>query len=162
MTKEEKREIKRERMIFTKDKIPSALALLAIVFNVLYFVCIYRTNLSSYYSYVIGLSVLTNLLFMLAAFLCSEGVKRYKKSYGIAMIVIGVIEIARIFVYPLMGINKIEPTTSLPVMATDQFVRTLIYLLSAAGLLIGGGILSILNSLTLEKTLKEKQEAVKE
>ena len=104
MTNEEKKKIKVERMAYTKDKIPSYLALLAILANVHFFVSIYRTNLSAYYTFTIGLSVLSNLLFMLAAFLCSEGVKNYKRSFGIVMIVLGAIEIARIFFFPVIGI----------------------------------------------------------
>lgn len=157
MTKEEKKVIKVERMAYTKDKIPSWFALLAIVANVLFFVSIYKTNLKSYYTYTIGLSVLTNLLFMLAAFLCSEGVKAYKKSFGITMIVLGAIEIGRIFFFPVKGINTIETTTSLPIMDNVQFTCCVIFLSVAAAFLIAGGVISIRNSMILEKSLKEKQ-----
>ena len=157
MTKEEKKVVKIERMAYTKDKLPSTFALLAILANVFYFVCIYRTNLSFYYSYMVGLSVITNLLFMLATFLCSEGVKAYKKAFGITMIVLGAIEMGRIFYYPFKGLTTIESTTNLPVMDAAQFARTVIYLSVAAGLLIAGGILSIRNSKILEKSLKEKE-----
>ena len=157
MTKEEKQIIKIDRMAYIKDKIPSWLALLAILFNVLFFVSIYKTNLKSYYTYTIGLSVLTNLLFMLAAFLCSEGVKSYKKSFGITMIVLGAIEIGRIFFFPLKGITTVDETTKALIMNNAQFARTVIYLTIAAALLIAGGIISIRNSLILEKSLKEKE-----
>ena len=157
MTKEERNVVKIERMAYVKDKVPSWFALLAILANVLFFVSIYKTNASYYYSYMIGVSVITNLLFMLATFLCSEGVKAYKKGFGIAMIVLGAIEVARIFVFPLKGITTIESTTNLPVMNAGQFARTVIYLSIAAGLLIAGGILSIRNSTILENHLKEKE-----
>ena len=157
MTKEEKRAIKIERMAYTKDKIPSWLALLAIIANVLFFVSIYRTNLSAYYNYTIGVSVLTNLLFMLATFLCSEGVKTYKKSFGIAMIVLGAIEIGRIFFFPYKGITTIESTTNEPVMAANQFAFTVICLSLAAVLLVVGGIISIRDSRVLENSLKSKE-----
>ena len=157
MTKEEKRAIKIERMAYTKDKIPSWLALLAIIANVLFFVSIYRTNLSAYYNYTIGVSVLTNLLFMLATFLCSEGVKTYKKSFGIAMIVLGAIEIGRIFFFPYKGITTIESTTNEPVMTANQFAFTVICLSLAAVLLVVGGIISIRDSRVLENSLKSKE-----
>lgn len=156
MTKEERKAIKIERMAYTKDKIPSWFAILAIVCNVLYFVSIYKTNLSSYYTYVIGISVICNLLFMLATFLCSEGVKTYKKNYGITMIVLGVLEFARIFYFPIKGLNTIEATTELPIMDGGQFTRCVSYLCVASALLIVGGIISIINSIILEKSLKEK------
>lgn len=157
MTKEEKKAIKIERMVYAKDKLPSWLALLAIVMNVFYFVSIYKTNLSAYYTYTIGISVIINLLFMLATFLCSEGVKTYKKGFGIAMIVLGAIELARILYFPLRGITITESTTNLPIMGTPQFIRTVIYLSSAAALLIAGGIICIIHSTILEKSLKNKQ-----
>ena len=156
IAKEEKKAIKIERMAYTKDKIPSWFALLAIVANVFFFVSIYKTNLKSYYTYTIGLSVLTNLLFMLAAFLCSEGVKAYKKGFGITMIVLGAIEIGRIFFFPIKGINTIEPTTSLPVMGNGQFISCVIFLSVAAAFLIAGGVISIRNSMILKKSSKGK------
>ena len=57
--------------------------------NVLYFVCIYKSDVSTYYyTYMIGLSVMYNLVFMLAAFLSSIGVKNYKMKFSIVLIVI--------------------------------------------------------------------------
>lgn len=156
MTKEEKKSIQIQRMEYSKDRIPSWFALLAILLNVFYFVSIYKTNVSAYYSFTIGLSVIINLLFMLATFLCSEGVKSYKKSYGVAMIVVGAIEIARIFYFPLKGITSVDEATGLQVMDQGQFVRVVIYLSLAAALLIAGGIMSIRNSIVLEKYLNEK------
>lgn len=157
MTKEERNVVKIERMAYVKDKVPSWLALLAILANVLFFVSIYKTNVSYYYTHMIGVSVIVNLLFMLATFLCSEGVKAYKKAFGITMIVLGAIEVSRIFVFPLQGITSVESTTNEPVMATAQFIRVVIYLAAAAGLLIAGGIISIRNSTILNNSLKEKE-----
>ena len=58
--------IKRDRMRYTKDSFSSGLVLLAIVFNVLYFVSIYQTDVGRYYyNWVIGASVVYNLLFLL-------------------------------------------------------------------------------------------------
>ena len=157
MTKEEKRAIKIERMAYTKDKLPSLFAILAIIANVLFFVSIYRTNLSAYYQYTIGLSIITNLLFMLATFLCSEGVKAYNKNFGIAMIALGAVEIGRIFFFPFKGITTIEATTNEPVMAANQFTFTVICLSLAAAFLIAGGILSIRDSLILNNYLESKK-----
>ena len=68
--------VKKDRLRFTKNKLSSSLTLLAIVFNALYFVCIYKSDVGSYYyQYMMGISVVYNLLFMLIAFLASEGVK---------------------------------------------------------------------------------------
>ena len=71
--------VKRDRMRYTKNTLSSTLALLGIVFDVLYFVSIYQSDVGTYYyNILIGASVLYNLIFMLMAFLSSEGVKNYK------------------------------------------------------------------------------------
>ena len=49
MSMNEDRFIQRDRMRFTKNTLSSGLALLAILFNVLYFVSIYKSDVGSYY-----------------------------------------------------------------------------------------------------------------
>lgn len=93
--------IKRDRMRFTKDKFSSNLVLLAIVLDALYFVSIYQSDVGSYYyNWVIGASIVYNLLFMLTAFLASEGVKNRKTGYTWLLIGIGVMQIVRMFYLP--------------------------------------------------------------
>ena len=73
--------IKKDRMRFIKNKMSSNLILLAIVANALYFVSIYRSDVGNYYYKIfIGASIVYNLVFMLTAFLSSEGVKNYNIS----------------------------------------------------------------------------------
>ena len=70
MTREE-RQIKIDRMRYTKDSLSSGLVLLAIVFDVLYFVSIYQTDVGNYYyNWLIGASVIYNLLFLLTVIHC--------------------------------------------------------------------------------------------
>ena len=96
--------VRLDRMRYTKNTLSSGLALLSILFNVFFFVSIYESNVGSwYYRILIGGSILYNLIFMLAAFLCSEGVKNYKIAYSWVMIVLGVIQILRIFIYPVQA-----------------------------------------------------------
>ncbi len=98
----EEKKIKLDRLRYTKNSVSSSLALLSIVFNVLFFVSIYQSDVASYYyTILIGASVLYNLVFMLMAFLASEGVKNYKPGYSWLLIVLGAIQIARIFIYPM-------------------------------------------------------------
>ena len=93
--------IKRDRMRYTKDGFSSGLVLLAIVFDVLYFVSIYKTDVGRYYyNWVIGASVVYNLLFLLTAFLASQGVKNRKSGYGLTLTIIGLMQIVRIFYLP--------------------------------------------------------------
>ena len=92
--------IRKDRMRFTKNTLASTLAIVAIVFDVLYFLNIYKSDVNHnvgnfYYQIRIGGSIILNLLFMLAAFLSSEGIKNYKVSYGYVLGVLGVIQLVR-------------------------------------------------------------------
>ena len=100
MTQEE-RLIQKDRMRFIKNKLPAHLALFAILFDVFYFVSIYQSDVRDYYyTMMIGASILYNLVFMLACFLASEGLKNYKMSYAWLIGALGVGQIIRIFVLP--------------------------------------------------------------
>ena len=73
------RSVQLDRMRYTKNTASSRLALLAIVFDVLFFISIYKSDVGAYYyTMTIGGSIIYNLIFLLAAFLCSEGVKKYQ------------------------------------------------------------------------------------
>ena len=89
--------LRKDRMRFVKNKASANLAYLSIVFNVLYFVSIYSSNVGDYYySILMGVSVVYNLLFLLSAFLSSEGLKSYKRSYAILITVVGALQLVRI------------------------------------------------------------------
>ena len=76
-------EIRLDRMRYVKNTASSRLCYLAILLNVFYFVSIYKSDVGSwYYQILIGASIVYNLLFMLMAFLASEGVKSYQASYS--------------------------------------------------------------------------------
>ncbi|MBP5740532.1 MAG: hypothetical protein J6W59_02085 [Bacteroidales bacterium] len=85
--------IKKDLLRFTKNKLAANLILAAIAVNALYFVSIYRSDVGSYYyKLFIGGSILYNLVFMLVAFLSSEGVKNYKIGYAYTAIVLGLLQ----------------------------------------------------------------------
>ena len=103
MTQEE-RNIKKDRMRYTKDKFSANLVTVAIVLDALYFVSIYKTDVGTYYyNWVIGASIIYNLLFMLTAFLASEGIKSRKGGYTPLLTVIGLMQFVRIFYLPAMA-----------------------------------------------------------
>ena len=78
----EEQRLKIDRMRFINNTFSSNLALLAILFNVFYFVSIYKSDVGSYYyNILIGGSIVFNLIFMLTVFLASEGVKSYKTAF---------------------------------------------------------------------------------
>ena len=86
---------------YKRNKLASGLALLALVFECLYFMLFYSLRVEQYYTALIGLDIVLNLAVLLIVFLSSEGVKGYNKKYCIPLLVIAVIQIARIFLYPM-------------------------------------------------------------
>lgn len=143
--------VKLDRMRFTKNTTSSRLAILAIVFDVFYFVSIYKTNVDFYYNILMGASILYNLIFMLAAFLSSEGVKNYKPGFTYVLGALGIIQIARIFILPV----KAHATTvtvggaELLAMSNGQFVRVVIYLIASAVCLFAAAVVNLQKSRAL-------------
>lgn len=158
----EEQMIRIDRMRFIKNSLSANLAILAIVFNVLYFVSIYQSNVGNYYyNYLIGISIIYNLIFMLAAFLSSEGVKNYKKSYTYLLLILGVIQIVRIFIIPMraksasVSIGGVETA----VMSGGQFTYLLVCLVVSAVCLFGAAVTNFTKCTALEaheKALAEK------
>ena len=142
--------IKRDRMRFTKNSLSSTLAILAIVFDVSYFISIYESDVghnvgSFYYQIRIGASIIYNLVFLLAAFLASEGVKNYKLEYCYVLIVIGVLQLMRIFILPAQAAAA-EVTiggVTTKVMESAQHIRVVLYLLVSGACCLAGAVIGI-------------------
>ncbi len=144
----EVQEIKLDRMRYTKNTTSSRLALLAIVFDVLFFISIYKSNVGTwYYNILMGASIIYNLVFMLAAFLSSESVKSYKAEYSYVMIILGVLQIVRIWIYPMSAHAAV--VNNEPVMGTAQFIRVMIYLVLSAACLFAGAVINLNKSRAL-------------
>lgn len=144
MTNED-RAIQRDRMRFTKNTLSSNLAILAIVFDVFYFVSIYKSDVGSYYyNILIGASIVYNLLFMLAVFLSSEGVKNYKIGYSYLLCVVGVLQVARIFILPMQAHSAVAVIGGVEtaVMQDGQFTKLVIYLLVSAVCLLASAVIN--------------------
>ena len=138
--------IKRDRLRFTKNKLSANLTLLAIVFNALYFVSIYKNDVGTYYyKLIIGISVVYNLLFMLTAFLSSEGVKAYKKGYSYVLIALGIGQIIRIFIIPLQARNAtlVVNAVETPAMENGKFLYVSVCLIASAALCVIAGLVNM-------------------
>ena len=145
--------IRLDRMRYTKNTLASGLALVAIIFNVLYFANIYESNVGSwYYNILMGASILYNLIFMLAAFLSSEGIKNYKIGYAFLMIALGIGQIVRIFIYPMRAHAAAVTIQeqAVTVMEGKQFTICVIYLLISAACLLVGAVIGIIRSRALQ------------
>ena len=143
--------IKKDRLRFTRNKLSANLTLLAIVFNALYFVSVYTSDVGSYYyRLIVGISVVYNLLFMLIAFLASEGVKGYKMMYSYVLIALGVGQIIRIFILPMDAKNS-----------TAQFTWVCVLLIVSAVLCFAAGVIGIIKTSTLVKYQAELEKEAK-
>ena len=145
--------VKTDRLRYTKNKFSSSLAILAIVFNALYFISLYSSDVGKYfYTYIIGASIVYNLLFMLCTFLSAEGVKSYKLSYAALLIAVGDMQVVRIFYIPMQAhaTELVVGTETVLAMSDGQFTRVVIYLALSAIACIVGGIVGILKTITLE------------
>lgn len=161
MTKEE-RTVRRDRMRYTKNSLSSSLAIAAIVFNVFYFVSIYKSDVSTYYYQMfIGIDIVYNLIFMLTVFLSSEGVKNYKVGYAIGLFFIGLLQAARIFYIPVQAHETVITIAQqeTQVMGDKQFMWVCLWLLLSAACCVLASVTGIIRSASLaahEASLEKK------
>ena len=151
-----------DRMRYEKNKTSSNLAVLAILFNALFFVSIYKSDVGTwYYSILIGISIVYNLLFMMIVFLISEGSKNYKISYSWLAIAMGVLQFVRLFIYPrLAHAAQTQSTGEIEqVMKDAQYVRVMIYLILSGCCLILSAVIGIQKCTALKKHLDAVQKA---
>ena len=150
--------IKKDRLRYTKNKLSANLAYLGILFDVLYFVSIYGSDVGNYYyTTTIGLSVVYNLIFLLAAFLSSEGVKNYKFGYSYFIIVVGVLQLVRIFGIPSMAHSALTVVNGVDtmVMGDKQFIYVVICLVISGAACIVSGVVGAYKAHVLEKYKKD-------
>ena len=152
---DEQKRIQLDRMRFTKNSLGSRLVYLAILFNVFYFVSVYESDVGTwYYQALIGVSVVYNLVFMLVAFLASEGVKNYKTGYGYLLLGLGTGQIIRIFILPMMAHSAmtkrsdpvLKKVLEVPVMENPQFIWIAVFLCLSALCCIAAGVISVSRS----------------
>ena len=122
-----------------------------------FFISIYESNVGSwYYNVLMGASILYNLIFLLAAFLSSEGIKNYKISYSYLMIALGIGQIIRIFIYPMRAhaATVTIQEQAVTVMENPQFIRCVLYLVISAACLFVGAFVGMTRSKQLKAHLQ--------
>ena len=138
-------------MRFIKNKLPANLALLAILFDVFYFVSIYQSDVRDYYyTIMIGASILYNLVFMLACFLSSEGIKNYKLGYAWLLAGLGIGQIVRIFVLPAQA-HATELKKVGRVMADGQYTFVVVCLVVSAVCCLAAALIGGYRSVVLKQ-----------
>ena len=153
----EDRTIQRDRMRFIKNSLSSNLAILGILFDVFYFVSLYQSDVDTYYyNLLIGDSIVYILIFMLAVFLSSEGVKNYKKNYSYLLAAIGAVQIVRIFIIPMRAhsATTLVNGETVAVMQDGQFLWAAACLVISAVCLVASAVVNFIRCNELEAHLK--------
>lgn len=159
-------ETKLDMMRFKKNSFSFWLCLLAIVLNVAMFLIIYKDSECTP-NFQMGIDLLINVIFMLAAFSFSESTKSYNYKSGIYTIVLGVIEILRIFWIPLYYYNiylynfaEHEEGSLIYGLETNSFIACVILLIIAGLSLIFAGVICMEKSKKLQKHINELKKDV--
>ncbi|MGN0817428.1 MAG: hypothetical protein ACI4L9_00525 [Candidatus Coproplasma sp.] len=129
---------------YKKNKFASSFALLGLVFNCLYFMLFYSVSTTPLYKILLGGSVILNLLVLLGGFYASEGIKGYNKKFSYVLFVLAAIQIARIFIYPTIGMANDWLTGNyyfaIPMNSISNGVIFIVYLAASAACFIVSGV----------------------
>lgn len=139
-----------EKIQYRTNKFAYSLAILGLIINVLFFTTLYINNDNFYYSWKIGISILYNLIFMLLVFLFAEEVKHYHQNYAILLIIIGLFQIVRVFIYPKQALDA-------GTISQNSYTLLSIYLIASGILLITSGICGWIKSIILKKFVKNQK-----
>lgn len=156
MTNED-RMIQRDRMRFIKNTLASNLAIIGILFDVFFFVNLYQSDVGTYYyNILIGVSIVYNLVFLLAVFLSSEGVKNYQLNYSWLLIVLGVLQFVRIFIIPTNAhaAKTLVDGVEVSVMSDGQFMWQVAFLVISGVCLLASAVVNIYKCRELSAHMK--------
>lgn len=160
--------IKNDISRYKKNKFPGTLALLSIVFQCLYFMFMYKQvagdikqlyeDQTPVYTYLLGISVILNLVMLLAIFLTSEEIKGYSKKFSVVAMVLGGIQIIRIFGYPLFSSTHELEWMGRTLISAGTCTLLIVFLVASAACLIASGVLGIITSNNLSKFKKDLED----
>ena len=153
----EDRLIQRDRMRFIKNTLASNLAIVGILFDVFFFVNLYQSDVGTYYyNILIGVSIVYNLVFLLAVFLASEGVKNYQLNYSWLLVVLGVLQFVSIFIIPTQAhaAKTLVDGAEVAVMGDGQFMWQVAFLVISGVCLIASAVVNFVKCRELSEHLK--------
>lgn len=146
--------IQKDILRYKKNKLASLLAIGGLALGCLYFLVLYAQVYPSeefynfvYYTWEIAIDVVYNLFFLLFVFLFSEQVKNYERKMFPFQLIIGALQIARIFWLPLKGINNDIPVSS--------FVIMVIALAASGACIVASAIIGYIRSKHVEEFNKQ-------
>lgn len=153
----EDREIRRDRMRYIKNTTSANLTLLGILFDVFYFVNIYQSDVDTYYyNILIGVSIVYNLVFLLAAFLASEGAKNYHPVYTWVLGALGIGQFIRILILPSRAHSAVTliDGVEVQVMQNGQFMWVVAFLVISGVCLLAAAVINYTKCRELSEHLK--------
>jgi hypothetical protein len=142
--------IEKDILRYRKNKLASNLALLGLVFGCIYFMVFFAQvkNDNFYYKWSIAFDVIYNLFFLLLTFLFSEEVKNYRRNLFPVQMILGVLQIARIFWLPLTGYTN-------GAIEISSFLWLTFSLALSGACIIASGIIGFIRSKNLENFVAE-------
>ncbi|MDE5667743.1 MAG: hypothetical protein K2I29_05830 [Clostridia bacterium] len=142
--------IQKDIMRYKKNKFGANLAILGLALGCLYFLVLYAQvkNNDFYYTWQIAFDVIYNLFFLLFVFLFSEQVKNYKRKLFPLQIVVGVLQIARIFWLPFTGMLASAITWA-------TFLAMAIFLAASGACIIASAIIGFIRSKEVDEFSKK-------
>ena len=152
--------IQNDILRYRKNKLAANLALLGLALGCLYFLILYSQvrNGEFYYTWAIAFDVIYNLFFMLFIFLISEQVKNYNRKLFPLQIILGVLQIARIFWLPLSGITNTwvnELGEEVTRISSLSFVTMTVCLAASGACILASAVIGFLRSIAVEKFNKK-------
>jgi hypothetical protein len=148
-------------MRYKTNKLASTLALVSLLFNVLYFCLLYGFRDTYFGTWLIGISVIVTLFSLLITFLSSEGIKNYKKKYAIVLLVLALVQIVRIFILPLKALQYDASDAANAALSTRYFGVDMgsaacftwltIWLCLSAACLVASAVIGYINCVKREK-----------
>lgn len=152
---------------YKTNKLASTLALVSLLFNVLYFCLLYSFTASFFATWKIGLSVIFTLVTLLMTFLASEGIKNYNKKYTILLLVLAVVQVIRMFGLPLEALQHDLATAKggeialtggyffTEITTGTAYTMLLIWLALSAAALVASAVIGYINCVKLESYNKK-------
>ena len=152
--------VQNDIMRYRKNKLGANLALLGLALGCLYFLVLYAQvkNNNFYYTWEIAFDVIYNLFFLLFVFLFSEQVKNYKRKLFPAQLILGALQIARIFWLPLKGITNTILNAAgeeVTVITSGTFILMTVCLAASGALIIASAIIGFIRAKSVEDFAKK-------
>ena len=147
--------IQHDIMRYRKNKSAANLALVGLALGCLYFLLLYAQvkNGNKLYTWEIAFDVVYNLFFLLLTFLVSEQVKNYNRKLFPLQLIIGVLQIARIFWLPLKGITLTNGDVT--VISIGTFIALAVCLAVSGACIIASAIIGFIRAKAVEEFAKK-------